>query len=330
MANLTQSSTHSGSAVPLIAAAGLLAGVGAALAWAAYSRRRIPHQLPLTAALDAELNYVNTPSAGRIGYYVAGPQTRSRAPLLLVHSVNAAASAFEMRPLFERLARDRRVYALDLPGFGFSNRTDHDYTPGLMRDMLLDFMRLVLKNVPADVAALSLSCEFVALAAATQPDAFRTLTLISPTGMSPRARQVRANEGLLRALRAPSWSRPIFDLLTSRPSLRLFTGQSARRIMPHEFTDYAYTTSHQPDAELAPFAFVAGKLFTPDIFETYESLHQPTLLIYGRDPFAQYDFVDQLVSRKNWRIMPLPRAGALAHWDFPELVTMKIEEHTAA
>jgi len=314
--------------VPLIAAAGMLAGVGAALAWTAYSRRRVPHELPMTAALNAELSYVNTPSAGRIGYYAAGPQVRGRAPLLLIHSVNAAASAFEMKPLFDRLSQTRRVYALDLPGFGFSSRSDREYTPGLMRDALLDFMRLVLKNVPTDVVALSLGCEFAALAAAQRPEMFHTLALISPTGMGARARRVRANSGLLRTLRAQAWSRPLFDLLVSRPSLRLFTAQSARRIMPSEFTNYAYTTSHQPGAELAPFAFVAGNLFTPDIFDTYVALRQPALLIYGNDPFAQYDFVDQLVERDNWRVIPLPRAGALAHWDFPELITIKIEEHT--
>ena len=47
--------------------------------------------------------------AGRLSYYVAG----SGAPLLLVHSVNAAASAYEMRPLFEHYRGSRRVYAVD-------------------------------------------------------------------------------------------------------------------------------------------------------------------------------------------------------------------------
>lgn len=318
-----------GSTAPWIAAAGLLAGVGAVLAWAAHSRRSIPHAIPLTSALDGELHYVNTPSAGRLAYYAAGPQVRGRPPLLLVHSVNAAASAFEMRPLFERLSRDRRVYAIDLPGFGFSSRMPREYTPALMRDVLLEFVHLVLKDAPTEVVALSLAAEFVALAAAARPDAVRTLTLISPTGMSPRARRVRANPGLLRLLQVAAWSRPFFDLLTSRPSLRLFTSQSARRRMPSVFTDYAYATSHQPDAEHAPYAFVAGGLFTPDIFDVYESLRQPVLLIYGSDPFAQFDYVDQLVSCENWSIVPLPRAGALAHWDFPDLVAEKIQQHIA-
>jgi pimeloyl-ACP methyl ester carboxylesterase len=41
--------------------------------------------------------------------------------MLLVHSMNLAGSSAEMAPLFQHHQRDRRVYAIDLPGFGFSD-----------------------------------------------------------------------------------------------------------------------------------------------------------------------------------------------------------------
>lgn len=52
--------------------------------------------------------------------YVAGKGP----PLLLVHSVNPAASAAEVRPLFDHYRATRTVFALDLPGFRFSDRSD--------------------------------------------------------------------------------------------------------------------------------------------------------------------------------------------------------------
>jgi pimeloyl-ACP methyl ester carboxylesterase len=61
-----------------------------------------------------------SPGAGRLSYYVSGHGP----PLLLVHSINAAGSAYEVKPLYEHYARSRTVYALDLPGFGFSDRSD--------------------------------------------------------------------------------------------------------------------------------------------------------------------------------------------------------------
>ena len=80
---------------------------------------------PLPPAVSGERFEFDSP-AGRLSAYVAG----SGPPLLLVHSVNAAASAAEVRPLHEHYNASRRVFALDLPGFGFSERGDRRYTLG--------------------------------------------------------------------------------------------------------------------------------------------------------------------------------------------------------
>ncbi len=63
-----------------------------------------------------------------VSCYVAGKGP----PLLLVHSVNAAVSAAEMRPIFERYTATHTVFALDLPAYVFSERSDRRYTPRVM------------------------------------------------------------------------------------------------------------------------------------------------------------------------------------------------------
>ena len=136
---------------PIIAASSVLAGAGLVLAWIAYSRTRIEHNLPLTAALDADLRVFESPSAGTLGYYVGGIAQRGAHPLLLIHGINSAASSFQMRPLFNRFAQSRRVYALDLPGFGFSNRGDRPYSAALMRDKALKDCRTFRKEVRASL-----------------------------------------------------------------------------------------------------------------------------------------------------------------------------------
>src|SRR6185295_7091679 len=98
----------------------------------------------------------------------------------------AAASAAEMRPLVERIGRNRTVLAIDLPGFGASARDAIDYTPALMTDAVLraaDWLRDHGLRRPVDVVALSLSCEFVARAVLERPSWFRSIALVSPTGL---------------------------------------------------------------------------------------------------------------------------------------------------
>ena len=74
--------------------------------------------------------------------------------MLLVHSINAAPSAMEMKPLFDHYRHRRPVYAPDLPGFGASERGDRPYTPELYADALAQFLEHVIRE-RADVVPLS-------------------------------------------------------------------------------------------------------------------------------------------------------------------------------
>lgn len=79
--------------------------------------------------------------------------------MLLVHSVDAATSAFEMRPLFERAAGFRSVYALDLPGFGASERGARNYDVRLFVGAILDLLELIaMESGEAAIDVVALCC----------------------------------------------------------------------------------------------------------------------------------------------------------------------------
>ena len=90
----------------------------------------------MNLALSGQLQTIAS-DTGHLCAYVKG-QGR---PLVLVHTINAAASAAEVRPLFESLSRHRTVYAIDLPGYGLSERADRLYTPRLMTDAIHDWVQ---------------------------------------------------------------------------------------------------------------------------------------------------------------------------------------------
>ena len=108
--------------------------------------------------------------AGRLSFYVAGEGP----PMLLVHSINAAGSAYEIKPVFEHCVSGHRVFAPDLPGFGFSNRSRRRYDVGLYVAAIRDMLDTVAEDCgpgPVDALALSLSSEFLARVAAESPAA---------------------------------------------------------------------------------------------------------------------------------------------------------------
>ena len=292
-----------------------------AAGWIAYSRLGIDHEVPLPPALAADHEHFSS-VAGKLGYY----QDRSAAgrPLVLIHSVNAAASAYEMRPLFEHFRGTRPVFALDLPGFGTSDRSDRDYAPTLYRDAIIDFLTAKV-GAPADVIALSLGCEFTALAANLRPEAFRSLTLLSPTGLSgeerggntPRARRLHS------AFSVGLWRQAFYDLIASRPSLKYFLSRSHAGEVDPGLLNYAFLTSHQKDAVHAPLCFISGRLFTPAIAEsTYVRLQRPTLAIYDQDAYIGFDRLPEIMTRnEHWRAIRLVPTRGLPHWErLPETV----------
>jgi pimeloyl-ACP methyl ester carboxylesterase len=280
----------------------------------AYSSLAVEHAAPLPPAIEAERRTFLSPMAGLISYYA--DESGAGRPLVLVHSVNAGASAYEMRPLFDFYRGQRSVYALDLPGFGFSARGDRAYSADLYTTALLDLLREigVDERGGADLVALSLGCEFAARAANDQPELIRSLALISPTGLSGRAHEngsqragVGGASGAGRRLRSllafPLWSQALYDALVSRASLRYFLQRSFDGEVAPDLLEYAWATTHQSGARFAPLYFVSGQLFSSNAVETlYARLTQPTLVIYDRDGFVTFDALPDLLGQHaNWQ-----------------------------
>jgi len=293
----------------MVAATGLAAAAG----WAAYSALFLDHKRRLPKAIEADRYATATPLAGRMVFY-ADESAQGR-PLLLLHSINAAASSFEVRPLFEYFRGRRPVFALDLPGFGFSERADRAYLPDLYVEAILEFVEGELANsAPVDVAALSLSCEFAALASLEQPELFRSLVFIAPTGFS--ANTLAASERVYRAASFPIWSQAFYDLLVTRRSIRYFLQKAFAGPVDPELEEYDYLTAHQPGARHAPLHFISGRLFTPGIRDLYAAMPQPVLAFPDLSDYGPSEFLPRFTrEHPNWRMEFIDGTKAMPHFE---------------
>jgi pimeloyl-ACP methyl ester carboxylesterase len=307
-----------------IGAYAALGSAGSALAWIAVSSLGINHRRPLKAAIpNAEHRVIRTRSGNVFCYSDTSAPGR---PLLLIHSVNAAASSIEMRPLFERFRGQRPVYALDLPGFGFSSRHDQVYSPDLYKQAILDVIdREISGEHPVDVISLSLASEFAALAAIESPHSIRSLTMISPTGFGSGT--LSRSESRRKGLSAPLWSQAVYDLLTSRPSLRYFLKKSFSGSVPNELVDYAYDTSHQPGARFAPLYFLSGQLFTQEVRRSvYNAVAVPTMVLYDKDGYTSFEYLEPFArNHLNWISRRVEMTRGLPHWDRPAEMALALD-----
>ncbi len=263
----------------------------AAVGWVGYSVFRKRDHGPLPSPFASDLDFVSDLEAGRIAVHRSSQSgDKDITPVLLVHSVNAAASSAEMGPLFQRLEHDRQVAAMDLPGFGNSDRPDVAYTPELMAGGIATVLGEY--DRPVHVVALSLGAELAARAALIRPDRVKSLAFISPTGMGRKSKVDDAEKSVLDSLlTAPVLGQAIFDLLITEPSIRYFLGKSFAGEVDSGLAVYSSMTSSQPGARHAPLAFIRGRLFTADAMSNvYEPLLVPSLVIYDEDPYT--DFAD--------------------------------------
>ena len=300
----------------LVAGSALLSGL------VAYRAATLDRNMAIGPAVDAPRDEFYGKNSTLLSYY-ADTSGEGR-PLVLLHSVNAAANAYEVRPLFQYFQSKRPVYALDLPGFGFSERTNRHYSIALYIAAITDFLEQIIGE-PADVLALSLTSEFLAQASQQSPDLFNSITLISPTGFTPRQVNQTSqptddnnqSNGFYKFLTNPIWSQGLYDLLVTKPSLRYFLKMNFSGDLDEGLFDYHYRSTHQPNARFAPLTFVSGSLFSRSILETtYKQLTTPVLVLYDEDPNINFDLLPNVLgSNTNWRARRIINTRGLPHFE---------------
>jgi pimeloyl-ACP methyl ester carboxylesterase len=314
----------------------LLATVGLVGGWISFSLFRINHEMTLPPALNSPRYTFISPAAGALSYYA--DREVQGVPLVLIHSINAAASSYEMKPLFDKFHHQRPVLALDLPGFGFSERSNRRYTPALYVQAIIDFIEKQAQRHPVDVVALSLGGEFAALAAQLRPDLIRSLAIISPTGLSGARKSVGSvqkrpgaqRERVYRLLAIPVWRQALFDLLSSRSSIQWFLRRAFVGQVDTGLLQYSYLTSHQPGALFAPLYFISGKLFTPHVLEdVYTGLTQPGLILYDKDPNTGFERLPELLAQPNWHARQISPTRGLPHFEHLEDTAIALTEFWA-
>ncbi len=211
-----------------------------------------------------------------VHYTVAGDLDAPE--LVLFHGIHAGASSYEFEPIFETLADTYRVFAVDLPGFGRSDRPPLVYSPELYAECIRDFTNDVTDE--PIVLASSLTGAF-ATDAATET-AFEHLLLVCPIDSTGEERP-----WLRTLVRAPVVGTALFNLLASKPSIEFFYDRDgyydADRIDEDEL-EYAWQSAHQPGARYAPASFAAGTLDPDfDLGTELATLETPITLVWGRD-----------------------------------------------
>lgn len=244
-------------------------------------------------------------------------------PLLLLHTPALGASAREMRYIMSPLARIYRVYALDLLGFGHSDRPGVEYSAAMYSELCQDFLREVIQQ-PATLLASRLSCNYAIAVAAATPDLCTSLVLISPTALRGEVRPSL----LRRFAEKPAVKALLYPLLSTR-----FAFLAANRRQQAALEDFAqfHANTHQFGAEHAAMALLAGR-FSMNSTRQFEEIQQPVLMIWGTQALEDQRTVASLheaatladPAHRARKVELIQGAGFMVHEEQPEDVVAAI------
>jgi pimeloyl-ACP methyl ester carboxylesterase len=135
--------------------------------------------LPLTAVIATEPSQYWTWRNFKIHYVKAGEPKNNRPALLLVHGFGASTDHWKKN--IADLKEEFEVYAIDLLGFGRSEKADTAYSGDLWCDQLHDFIQEVIGR-PAVVAGNSIGGYAALATVARFPDQTAGAILLNPAG----------------------------------------------------------------------------------------------------------------------------------------------------
>ena len=238
---------------------------------------------PDDSALGGEAHFFRW-KHGKVFYKISGAENPGP-PLVFIHGVGAGTSSFMWRKNFDELAKDFRVYAFDLLGFGFSDKPAvAPYSADLYVELITDFIREV-SGYPANVLASSLGAAYAIRVADEHPELVNAMILNGPTGSdSLNRRPGMAGAAFYGLLQSPVLGTSFYNVMASERSIRDYARENLfydHRRVTDRLVANLYATSHQSGAQHAIAAFLAGYLNT-DTRSPFTRITQPVVLVWGK------------------------------------------------
>ena len=256
-------------------------------------------------------------SRGQVVYHESGQGS----PLVFVHGVYVGASSYEWSKVYPHFAGTHQVLAVDLLGFGESERPDLPFSATDHVQALVEFIRAKSGGERASVVASGLGAGFATILAAQHPDLVERLILLMPVGrVEFGRRRLPKRYGLFSRL--PIANRPFYRrYLSSRIRIRAWLksfGFADPEKITDETVDVLTNCAQQFGADRAIFQWMSRR-FDLDLEKRLGELSQPVTLVWGEksvNPPLETGYRLQPIA-KQCSLIVLPNSGVLAPLESP-------------
>jgi pimeloyl-ACP methyl ester carboxylesterase len=284
-------------------------------------------QLPL-------INSLEKPSWTWQGHKIQYTVKGEGKPLLLIHGFGASIGHWRKNiPILAEAGY--RVFAIDLLGFGGSDKAPLDYTLELWAQQLKDFWQEFIQE-PTILVGNSIGGLICLQTITAYPEIAAGAVLINCAGgLNHRPEELNPILGLVmgtftKLVSSPITGKFIFDNIRQKRRIRntLYQVYRDRQAVTEELVELLYQPSCDPGAQQV-FASVLTAPPGKSPNELLENLQHPLLILWGEDdPWTPIKgakiYQDLAVSDANVEFYPIPQAGHCPHDEKPEIVNQLI------
>jgi haloalkane dehalogenase len=269
-------------------------------------------------------------SRGQVVYHESGQGS----PLVFLHGIYVGASSYEWSKVYPHFAGTHQVLAVDLLGFGESERPDLPFSATDHVQALVEFIRAKSGGERASVVASGLGAGFATILAAQHPDLVERLILLMPVGrVELGRRRLPKRYGLFS--RVPIANRTFYRrYISTRTRIRAWLknfGFADPEKLAVETGEVLANCAQQFGADRAIFQWMSRR-FDLDLEKRLGELSQPVTLVWGEkavNPPLESGHRLQPIA-KQCNLVVLPTLGLLAPLESPmqvaEALTKELDQ----
>jgi pimeloyl-ACP methyl ester carboxylesterase len=256
-------------------------------------------------------------SRGQLVYHESG----RGGPLVFLHGIYVGASSYEWSKVYPHFAGKHQVLAVDLLGFGESERPDVLLSADDHVQILTELLRAKCGGERASIVASGLGAGFATVLAAQHPELVQRLILLMPVGYVQFGRRhLPKRYGVFS--RVPLLNRAFYRrYLSTRVQIRAWlksSGFADPAKIGDEVIEVLTTFAQQFGAERAIIQWLSGR-FDLDLQKRLAELSQPVTLLWGENSVApplEWGYRLQPVA-KQCGLVVLPNSGLLPPLESP-------------
>ena len=216
-------------------------------------------------------------------------------PVLLVHDLDVASSAYEWSKIVNKLSRTNTVYAIDLLGCGRSEKPNITYTNYLYVQLVNDFIREIIGE-KSDIVTTGSSLSFVLMACQIESKYYDKIIGVNPADLYELAKAPsKRKNGLKFAIELPVIGTFIYNMALSKNHIIdkmvnewFFKGH----LVSPQLVDVYYQSAHIDDGKgKYLLASIKSNYTNINIVPALKKINNSICLVGGKE----HPFIDEVI-----------------------------------